>query len=315
MPFRARPLFTKTPFLKQKTRREWLASVATPCALAVVPGISAAAPVSFYGVDVASIRGILRKDPDKVLHDLAAMGFKEIEGASRTETVALAPQLKQAGLAVRSCHCETPLVTADWDSYPDFKRVSLSEAIDSLKSMGAEYFTMGDISIGARGDGDDFYRRTADRMNDVGQACRKAGLKFAWQTQTFQFEGNPGLRPIDIYRERLDAKLAPMEIDVFRVSLVGLDPANLFKQWKGRVAMARLIDRTKGVRNNSEDTMEAGAYSNLGQGVLDFPAILKAAARVGVRIFSVGQAASDESAADPLAGLRANLAYLGKLHG
>jgi sugar phosphate isomerase/epimerase len=250
-----------------------------------------------------------------VLHDLAAMGFGEIEGNARLETIALAPRLKQAGLTVRSCHCETPLVTADWDSYPDFKRISLGEAIDSLKNLGAEYFTMGDISPGARGDGDDFHRRTADRMNDAGQACRKAGLKFLWQIQAFQFQGKPGLRPIDIYHERLDPKLAQMELDVFRVSVAGFDPADVLKQWKGRIAMARLIDRTKGVRNNTEDTLEAGAYSNLGEGVLDFAAILKAAAAAGVRIFTVSQAAPDEGAADLLAGLRANLAYLRKLDG
>ena len=288
--------------------------MATPLVIGIVPGLSAAAPAPFYGVDVASIRGILRKDPDKVLHDVAAIGFKEIEGSSRLETVALSPRLKQVRLIVRSCHCETPLVTADWESYADFKKVSLNEAIDSLKGLGAEYFTMGDISLGARGDGDDFYRRTADRMNDVGQACRKAGLKFAWQVQAFQFQGKPGLRPIDIYRERLDTKLVQMELDVFRVSLIGLDPADVLKQWKGRVAMARLIDRTKGVRNNLEDAAEPGAYSNLGQGVLDFDAIMKVAAAVGVRIFSVGQAMPDDGAADELGGLRANLAYLGKLH-
>ena len=298
-----------------QTRRQWLASIATPLAVTVWRGFPAATPGPVWDARLASIRPSLRKDPDRVLHDLTAIGYKAVEGYSRLETIALAPLLRQAGLAIRSSECETPLVTADWQYYPELKRLPVSEAIDSLKNAGAEYFIMGDISSGARGDGDDFYRRTADRMNDVGQACRKSGLKFVWQIQGFHFQGKPGLRPIDILHDRLDAKVTLMELDVFRVSLAGHDPAEMLKQWKGRVAVVRLIDKTKGTRGQFDDAVEQGAYSNLGEGVLDFPAILKAAASAGVRTFTVGQAPLDEDESDSPGGLRKNLEYLKKLHG
>jgi sugar phosphate isomerase/epimerase len=277
----------------------------------MLPGLSAATSGPVYDAQLASIRPSLRKNADQILHDVAAMGFKAVEGYARVDTLALAPRLKQAGLAIRSTACETPLVTADWENYPEFKRIALTEAIDSLKSLGAEYFIMGDISSGARGDGDDFYRRTADRMNAVGQACRRAGLKFLWQTQGFHFQGKPGLRPIDIFHDRLDPKFTSMELDAFRVSLAGHDPTEMLKQWRGRVNVVRLVDKTKGTRGQFEDAVEQGAFSNLGEGALDFPAIIRAAASAGVRTFTVGQAPLGE---DEATGLRRNLEYLKNLH-
>ena len=68
------------------------------------------------------------------------------------------------------------------------------------------------IPPGARGDGDDFFRRTADRMNAAAELCRKAGMKFAYRTHAFEFGGRAGLRPMDIFRERLDAKLVAFEL-------------------------------------------------------------------------------------------------------
>jgi sugar phosphate isomerase/epimerase len=285
------------------TRRQLLWS------LAAIRPLYPATSLPAVGCDLGSIRALLKHDPDKVLHDLAAMGFHEVEGYSRVDTIALAPKLKQNGLTVRSCHTETPLVTADWESYPDFKKVALNEAMDSLKAIGAEYFIVGEISIGARGDGDDFYRRTADRMNEVAKSCRKSGLKFLWQPQGFEFQGKPGLRAIDIFHDRLDSSLVQMEVDVFRISLMGLDPVETLRQWKGRVAIVRLMDKTKGTRPHLDDAVEQGAYQNLGAGVIDIRGVLKS----GVKIFSVGQAVPEEDATDPLAGLRGNLQYLGKL--
>jgi sugar phosphate isomerase/epimerase len=292
-----------------QTRRRFLASIAT-ASLKVLLG---AAPGRVYGVNLASVRGLMRRDPDQVLRNIASIGYKEIEGYGRTETMALLPRLKQYGLVARACQCETPLVTADWENYPDFKRIPLPEAIDSLKNAGIEYFVSGDISAGARGDGDDFYRRTADRMNDVGLACRKAGLKFVWQIQSFELEGRMGLRPLDIFRDRLDPKLAPMELDAFRVSLAGHDPAAMLKEWRGRIATLRLLDKTKGTRPMYEDNVPQGAFADLGDGVLDVPAVVKAAQSAGIKTFYVGQAPPDDGAADPLAGLRKNFDYLNKL--
>ncbi len=288
------------------SRREYLQAIA---GATIASRLTAAAPARVTGVQLYSVRTALKKDPDRVLPALAAIGFKDVEGYSRPETIALAPKFKQYGLTVRSCQVETPLLTANWDPYPELKKIALPEAIDSLAGAGIEFFTMGYISPGARGDYDDFFRRAADRMNAAAELCRKSGLRFAWQNHAFEFEGQPGRRPIDIYKERLDPKLAGMELNVFWASVAGQDPLRLLKEWKGHVPLLQLNDKAKAAPRQFSENIALGAFVEAGSGDIDFPAILKAAPAAGVRVMFAGQ---DETTGDPIEGLRRSFAYLNR---
>jgi sugar phosphate isomerase/epimerase len=217
--------------------------------------------------------------------------------------------LKQFGLTVRSCQVETPLLTANWDQYPDLKETTLPEAIDSLAGAGAEYFTMGYISPSARGDSDDFFRRTADRMNAAAELGRRSGLRFAWQNHAFEFEEQLGHRPVDIFKERLDLRLVGLELNVFWASVAGQDPVRLLREWKGHVPLLQLNDKAKGAPKQFSENIGRGAYVEAGAGDIDFPAILKAAAAAGVRFQFVGQ---DETPGDPIESLRRSFAYLSR---
>jgi len=233
-------------------RREWLTAVAAQI-LAAAP-----APPTF-GVSLDGVR-----DPGETLKAASAAGYTEVEVSGLKATLALMPKIRQYGLTVRSCVIDAQLIT-------DFHPVEFEQATAGLKDAGVEYCIMGVISAGARGDGDDFFRRTADRMNAAGELCRKAGLKLAWANEGFEFEGRAGGRPIDIYRERLDSKLVAYEMDVLWVR----DPVELLKEWKGRVPIVRLRDKLK------------DSYASIGEGQLDFGAILKAAQTAGVKHYIV----------------------------
>jgi sugar phosphate isomerase/epimerase len=292
------------------TRRQCLAVL--PFALKAA-AVKAANAAPLPGAQLYSVRGILKRDPDGVLKAIAGIGYKEVEGYHRLDTIALAPRIKETGLAVRSCQTETPLITADWENYPEFKQVPLKAAIEGLSGAGIEFFKMGYIAPGARGDGDDFYRRTADRMNAAAELCRRSGLKFIWQNHAFEFAGRPGLRPIDIFRDRLDPKLVRMEIDPFWAGLAGQDPIRLLKEWKGSVSFLRLDDKAekaKAVPVQFEETIGPGAYAEPGAGVLDLPAIIKAARSAGVQYYLAG---IDEAGGDPIESLRRSFAYFRNL--
>lgn len=289
------------------TRRQWLAALP----LAPAAALKAASPVlRTLGARLYSVRQMLKLDPAGTLKAIAGIGYKEVEGYSRLETLALAPSMKDAGLVVRSCGTETPLITADWENYPEFKPVALPAAIDSLAGAGIEFFIMGYISTGARGDEEDFYRRTADRMSAAAELCRKSGLKFAWQNHAFEFEGRPGLRAIDIFHQRLDPKLVRLEMDPFWASVAGQDPIQLMKDWKGRVSLLHLDDKAKGVPVQFSETLGPGAFAEPGSGVLDVPAIVKAAQREGIQYYFAGL---EETTIDPLEGLRQGLSYFKNL--
>jgi sugar phosphate isomerase/epimerase len=283
------------------SRRQLLSTLAGAAAL------KAAAVPRSLGVQLYSVRRVLRTNPDGVLKAIAAIGYKDVEGSSRQDTIALLPRIKEAGLTARSCQTETPLITADWESYPEFKPIALPAAIDSLGNAGIEFFKMGYISPGARGDGDDFYRRTADRMNAAAELCRKSGLKFAWQNHAFEFDGRPGQRPIDIFRQRLDPKLVRLELDPFWASVAGYDPMQFLKDWKGRVSLMHVNDKAKDTPQQFSESIGQGAYAEPGTGALDFPAILKAAQAAGIPYYFAGL---DETEGDPVESLRRSFSYL-----
>jgi len=287
------------------SRRQWLAtSLASSLSVAAAP-LLAAGKERTIGVQLYTVRGTLMKESEHVLRTIAEIGYKEIEGG-RTDLGTLLPLIKQNGLKAISCHIETPLVTGDWDKYPGMKQVPVEEAIESAKNAGVEYFTMAYIMPAARGDLD-FYRKTADQMNHMGELCRKAGLQFAYHNHAFEFGGKTGERPIDVFRERWDKKLVALEMDVFWVSVAGQDPVEMLKEWKGRVALLHLKDKEKATPVQYAEGVPRTAFKEVGSGSLDFAAILKAAPGAGVKHYFVEQ---DQTPGDPLDSLRKSFEYL-----
>jgi len=260
------------------------------------------------GVQLYTVRGTLMKESEHVIKAIADIGYKEIEGAGRTDLIKLMPLIRQNGMKAVSCHVEVPLVTGDWDIY-GLKPVELSEAIESVKAIGVQYFTMAYINPRARGDLD-FYRRTAEKMNRVGQACHKAGLQFVYHNHAFEFGGEPGQRPIDIFKERLDKKLVALELDVFWVSVAGHDPIAMLKEWKGRVALLHLKDKGKDQPVQYTEQVDRSAFKEVGSGSLDFAGLLKAAPAAGVKHYFVEQ---DQTPGDPLESLKKSFDYLSKI--
>jgi len=288
--------------INKTTRRDWLAGAAAFTAGTL---LTAAMPRPL-GAQLYTVRNILMKESDRVLKTIAEIGYTEVEG-NRTDLIELLPKIKQYGLKPVSCHIETPLVTNAWDKYPDLKPMKLEDAIDTAKKVGVDYFTLAYIMPTARGEGLEFYRKTADNMNHAGELCRKAGLQFAYHNHAYEFAGKVGERPIDVFFERLDHKLVAMEMDVFWLSVAGEDPVASLAKWKGRVALLHLKDKAKDAPHQFAENMPAGAFQEVGSGLIDFHAILKAAPGAGVKHYIVEQ---DQTPGDPLDSLRKSFNYL-----
>src|SRR5207245_2491856 len=88
----------------------------------------------------------------------------------------------------------------------------------------------------------DFYRALADKLNSAGLRCRTAGLRFCYHNHDFEFEPKPGGRPIDTLLGRLDKTLIGLEVDVFWVSMAGVDAAAFLGRCAGWVELIHLKD-------------------------------------------------------------------------
>jgi sugar phosphate isomerase/epimerase len=291
-------MFEKTSL----SRRQWLASAGS---LVAAPLLAQKAQ-QLLGVQLYTVRGTLMKDSDHVLKTIAEIGYREIEGQGRENLIALAPKIKELGMAPVSCHVETPIITGDWEKYKGTKPIEAQAAIDSVKAIGVKYFTMAYIQPQARGDLD-FFRKTADQMNHVGELCKKSGLQFAYHNHAFEFGGVKGKRPIDIFHSRLDKKLVTLEMDVFWVTVAGNDPVEMLTAWKGRVQLLHLKDMQKGTPVQYNETLPPTAFKEVGSGVVNFPAIFRACPDAGVKHFFVEQ---DQTPGDPLVSLRQSFHYI-----
>jgi len=287
------------------SRRGFLASLPAAAIPLAAPFVFAKPPRPL-GVQLYTVRNIIDNEPERVLKAIADIGYTEVEGNNRAQLIEFLPIVRKYNLRATSCHVETPLITGNWEHYGNLKPVPLIPAIERVKDAGIEYFTMAYIMPADRG-GPEFFRATADKMNHAAELCHKAGLKFTYHNHAFEFGGNKGERPIDIFREGLDPKLVSLEMDVFWASVAGQDPVEMLKEWKGRVALLHLKDKPKGFPVQYSESVPRDTFREVGGGSIDFKAVLNAAPAAGVKHYFVEQ---DQTPGDPIDNLRKSFDYL-----
>jgi sugar phosphate isomerase/epimerase len=123
-------------------------------------------------------------------------------------------------------------------------------------------------------------------------------MTLAYHHHSFEFEPVNGKRPFDLLVERFDPKLVHWELDLFWVKLGGDDPAARLRQLKGRVGLVHLKDVATGSKTEYwEGAVPKTAFKEVGNGMLDWPVILKACAEAGVKHYIIEQ---DQCPGNPL---------------
>jgi sugar phosphate isomerase/epimerase len=271
--------------------------------------------LSHVGVALYTVRDQLQTKPKETLKAIADMGYRYIEGGNPEVWKAA----KEVGLKQVSDYAPTYLVTgnrAAW-SAPEAggllpESYTWEKAVDDAKARGLEYFIVVYLQKAERG-GLDVYKGLAAKLNKAGETCKKAGLQLAYHPHNFEYETMSGQRPIDVLLKETDPKLLALELDVFWSSIAGVSPAQMMAAYKGRVPLLHMKDLTKGTPVQFDnEKVPHGAFTEVGNGSVDFAAVLKAAPAAGTRYYYVEQ---DYSTGDPLESLRTSYAALKKLSG
>jgi sugar phosphate isomerase/epimerase len=138
------------------------------------------------------------------------------------------------------------------------------EEIAFHKALGCDYVAVGSTA-GDYGMEPSSYRRFLEDARPVIAAFSAAGIRFGFHNHALEFRQ----RGRDHYDLLLEEPSLQLEIDVYWVAVAGLDPAALLRRAAGRIAAVHLKDL-------EVFGWEAPTYAPVGEGNLDWDAILTA---------------------------------------
>jgi len=280
------------------SRRDFLQATSLVAAL----GASGrAAQLKTLGVQLYTVRTVLPQKPQDTLNAIRAIGYQEVE-ATYAGLDGLWPMLQASGLKPVSIHLDSGSVT---QGKPD----DLSPIFDQLKKRGFQYAVFPYLPEPERG-GIDVIKAIAEKLNRAGEKCRAAGMSFCYHNHAFEFATEKGATLFQVMLEHTDPKLVAFELDVFWVSVAGLDPAEFLQKLAGRVPLLHLKDKAEGTAVMYKESVPPTAFKEVGSGVLDWPKVLRAAAAAKVAHYFVEQ---DQTPGDPVDSLRQSFGYLSKL--
>lgn len=283
------------------------------------------------GIQFFSLPKLLEKDFAGTLAMLSKMGYKEVEmygpypfsteaAQKRWDSVTTALGFKGSGFFGHSINeikdmlkqndLVVPAVHTDLDTLQN-RMDKLGEAAQVL---GFEYVILPSIPDEKRQTLDD-YKKMADAFNKIGEAAKKAGVKFAYHNHGYGLKEKDGQIPLKQILDGTDPSLVFFEMDLYWTTAGGADPIAYLEKYKNRYHLMHIKDMSKkmqfsGDGGNSSQWIELFPYmTTAGSGVIDLKTILPKAKENGVKHFIVEQ----DIVADPEVALKKSFDYLASL--
>ncbi len=261
------------------------------------------------GLQLYSVRDLMKQDMPGTLAKVAAIGFKEVEFAGLFDRPAkeVRAMLDRNGLT-------TPASHVDWNTVGK----NLPAALETAQTLGQQFVIIPYLTDEDRKQ-PDVYKRLADLLNRAGAESAKAGILMAYHQHGFEFVPSPdlgGQMPYDYLLANTDPKLVKMELDLCWITAAEQDPIAYFKKYRGRFPLVHVKDWLKDGKPATPyagalgpDTRFTGNMANVGQGSIDWKGIFAQAGTGGVRHFIV----EHDNPKDPLVDLAGSFKYVQSL--
>jgi sugar phosphate isomerase/epimerase len=291
-------------------RRTFIETSLATAAITALPfrGFAAAHQVNPVGVQLYTVRTLMKTDVPGTLAKVAAVGYKEVEFAGYLDhpPKELRAMLDKDGLSAPSCHVSYDVVQNKWP-----------EAIETAHILGHKFIVCPWIDDSQR-QNPDGYKRAAELFNKAGETSRKAGIQFAYHNHYWEFLPDPhldGRLPYDFFLESTGADNLKMELDLCWITVAGKDPLAYFKKYPNRFVLAHVKDLSKipplipGKTSQDMIDVVAANFTPIGGGVIDWKVLLPAAQNAGVQHFFV----ENDQPKDAIQNITDSYAYLSKL--
>jgi sugar phosphate isomerase/epimerase len=264
--------------------------------------------IDTLGVQLYTVRDQMKADFDGTLAKVAAIGYKEVEFAGYFDHSPkdVRGALYRHGLVSPACH-------VPWEVLGD----KLPAQIESAQVIGQSYIVCPWIPEEIRNQPDG-WQRAADTFNRAGEACKKAGIQFAYHNHWFEFlpssaKALKGKLPYDFLLETCDSNLVKMELDLCWIVVGGGDPLKYFDRYPGRFPLVHVKDVKKLPKVSASGGQDFGDslkdMTEAGSGIIDWKRIFAQSGKAGIKHYIIEY----DKAADPFTSIRISYDYLRQL--
>ena len=214
---------------------------------------------------------------------VADVGYTEMEFAGYFDHSAkeIKQLLDDNGLTAPSAHIQL-----------DAFDTNLSQILDDAQTVGHKYLVVPWLSEAQRGTGIAPYQALADKLNTIGEACKKEGITLAYHNHDFEFTplvANDPNAPFayEYLLNALERSNVIFEMDMHWVAYAGQNPVEWMANYPGRFPLWH-------VKDFAADT---ATQVPVGQGVLDWAEIFAMAETAGLQHYFIEQdfCAADKS--------------------
>ncbi len=245
-------------------------------------------------VQTYSVMRDMMRDFKGTLAKIAGLGYTGVEfagGYGGLQPAELDSLLKELGLEVISSH--VGLQNAEDD-------------IEILSYVGAPYM----ICPGPAPASEEEAHRTAARLNEIGEACAKAGMKYGYHNHTSEFMRFNGKYALDILMEETDPANVVFQLDVGWAACAGIDVEDYINKHAGRIELIHakecnqvvgvipILDHSRLPKDENgrpiipeeiQAMHKAGTIANgpTGKGIIDWKSLRKTADAQGTKAYIV----------------------------
>ncbi len=230
---------------------------------------------SKVGLQLYTVRDAMAADPAGTLKRIAEIGYKKIEAASYApgeiygyKVADFKSLTDDLGLEFVSGHIPLEYFKNGFDQVIEFTQIS-----------GQQYVVMPWLNQDDRKEIDQ-YKSYAEILNKCGELAKNAGVTVCYHNHDFEFQPLDGQLPIDIILRETDPELVKMELDLYWISKIGLNPVDFFKENPNRSVLWHVKDM---------DNTPEQLFTEVGNGVIDFKKIFEAQKVSGMKHFFIEQ--------------------------
>lgn len=248
-----------------------------------------------YALQLYSVRDYLENNPAEGLKRVKDAGYQYVEmaGDYNLAPLALKNLLENTGLIPISMHAGYDQVTERLDTV-----IRLAQTL--MVSYVVVPWLGGDLCP----DRDDWLE-AAENMDDIGAALGKEGLQLCYHNHDHEFKCYDDETIFDLIFANSDPDNLKVELDLCWAAVGRADVQDLLARYTGRVPLVHVKD----CRQPAPDSPVI--FTELGNGIMDWGAIMPAARAAGAKWFIVEQ---DTSEMDSMHSAAANAAFMQRLN-